>query len=338
MDSVCEKQSKSRKLGKDGDAPKITLECLPREISFNILSSLSITSLAKIKFVCRAWCNLAKDPLLINMHFLRMTENDPCFILHQDYPVQDQNYFVDFSARNESYKALKKFCVPLMPKFDIVGSCNGLLCLRYSSSPASHSLCIYNPFTGDYLKLPEPTKVSHKEMVNVFGFGFHPTTKEYKVIAICFESANSLLYRDLYTDKELEAQIFWPHKYWLGLLVVSFDLADDQFREVPKPDCPTLGHHNHLAVLGGCLSAAFLNKVGMHPSKSSKLYLKKRFFRVICLLKNGEILLEYMHRALYSYDPKNRTFKDLDFPGVPNWFETIVHVGSLNWIDIPIDM
>ncbi|KAJ0052555.1 hypothetical protein Pint_01899 [Pistacia integerrima] len=210
MDSVCEKQGKSHKLGKDGDAPKITIECLPREISFNILSSLSITSLAKIKFVCRAWCNLAKGPHLINMHFLRMTENDPCFILQQDYPVQDQNYFVDFSARNESYKALKKFCVPSMPKFDIVGSCNGLLCLRYSSSPASHSLCIYNPFTGDYLKLPEPTKVSHKEMVNVFGFGFHPTTKEYKVIAICFESENSLLYRDLYTDKELEAQVLTP--------------------------------------------------------------------------------------------------------------------------------
>lgn len=40
---------------------------------------------------------------------------------------------VDFSARNESDTLLKKFCVPLMPKFDMVGSSDGLLCLRDSS-------------------------------------------------------------------------------------------------------------------------------------------------------------------------------------------------------------
>lgn len=37
---------------------------------------------------------------------------------------------VDFSARNESDTLLKKFCVPLMPKFDMVGSSDGLLMLE----------------------------------------------------------------------------------------------------------------------------------------------------------------------------------------------------------------
>ncbi|CBI28934.3 unnamed protein product, partial [Vitis vinifera] len=60
---------------------------------------------------------------------------------------------------------------------------------------------------------------------------------------------------------------------------------------------------------------------------------KGRGVRLLCLLKNGEILLEYKGRVLVSYNPERGKFKDLTLKGLPNWFQTFVHVGSLSWID-----
>lgn len=62
-----------------------------------------------------------------------------------------------------------------------------------------------------------------------------------------------------------------------------------------------------------------------------------RVVRVVCALTNGQILLEYKNRVLVSYEPKGGKFKDLMFQSLPNWFHTIVHQGSFNWIDNPLD-
>ncbi|XP_060210917.1 F-box protein At3g07870-like [Lycium barbarum] len=64
--------------------------------------------------------------------------------------------------------------------FEVVGSCQGLLCI--SDYPFSDSLYVYNPFTKDYKELPISIEFEVQNLV--FGFGFHPVTKEYKVIKI----------------------------------------------------------------------------------------------------------------------------------------------------------
>ncbi|KAK1389961.1 F-box domain-containing protein [Heracleum sosnowskyi] len=55
--------------------------------------------------------------------------------------------------------------------------------------------------------------------------------------------------------------------------------------------------------------------------------------RVLCYLKNGDILLEYKDRKLASYDPKNGEITYLQIQGLPTKFNTVVHVGGLNWIN-----
>ncbi|KAJ6956153.1 hypothetical protein NC652_007300 [Populus alba x Populus x berolinensis] len=75
----------------------------------------------------------------------------------------------------------------------------------------------------------------------------------------------------------------------------------------------------------------------VRPLKIWKNASNGRAVRALCVLKNGEILLEYKNRALVSYDPKKGKFKDVDLQGTPKWFQTVVHVGSLNWIDTPSD-
>ncbi|WRX09697.1 F-box domain - like 10 [Theobroma cacao] len=360
MDSDDEKHAKRRKTNHDDDQPQTTgMEILPHEIIVDILSRLPITSLVQFKFVCRGWRALAQDPLLAGMHLSWKADSNPCLILHCDFPIRNQLYFVDLSAHNQ-----------------------------------------------DKEKLPKSRQYPDQEVV--FGFGFHPKTKEYKVVKIVYYRNTSSSYnrarRIIYPQSDVQiftlgssawrslgkvsyqfvrrpsealvsGRLHWvsrPRRYYPARRLMSFDLADEQFREVPKPDCGGLNRCNfHLSVLRGCLAAAVYGNygkleiwvmkdynvkeswikefsIGAYTPKCLKQNLDRdrplkiwknasngKVVRVLCLLENGEILLEYKNRVLVSYDPKKGKFRDLVLQGIPNWFQTVVHAGSFNWINTP---
>ncbi|KAJ6883983.1 hypothetical protein NC652_031068 [Populus alba x Populus x berolinensis] len=350
------------------------MESLPREIAGDILSRVPVTSLVNVKFVCRSWRKLLQDSLLVFMLFLRTTKKDPCLLLHSVHPIKqyvadfpsddstpNQLYVADFSSDGDRIEVVKKIRVPTLPEFYVTASCNGLLCLR--DSLHNSKLFIYNPFTLDVLGAPRFCTVSES-------VGNDLPQSSVEILTL-----RSLTWRSL---GEIPYQIFgkrpsqvlvngrlnlatWPiNRCSSARLIVSFDLSEEKFYEVPRPDCGSLDKFNHnLVVLGGCLSASVYRKDGyleiwvmkeynvkeswinlynidiMDQSfENSGLHLKRSYARVICLLKNGEILLEMtITRALLSFDPKSKTFKHLAFHGLPRWYETIVHVGSLHWID-----
>jgi len=79
-------------------------------------------------------------------------------------------------ARTNLYGCSKDY-----DKFDIVNSCNGLLCLSHPSF--GNPLVICNPVTGEFIRLPEATtKPTQVRMQGQAGFGYQPKTNEYKVI------------------------------------------------------------------------------------------------------------------------------------------------------------
>lgn len=415
MDPVFDEQPRKRRCKlnpteeegeKEGDdRPTKSIESLPRDVAYDILCRLPITSLIQFKCVSRSWRTLAENPELATLHFSRAAarpDNDPCLIFHCDYPIQNQLCFAD-------KRKVKKFHLPFLNKlseFDVVGSCNGLLCLS-NSLFSSGCLYLYNPFTSSYLELPRSDQYPHQEVV--YGFGFHPGTSQYKVVRIVYYrnsgptgsvparrinysqsqvqvlTVGSSTWRnigkapyqfDLWASEALvEGRLHWVTRRRRvhgarTRFIVSFDLKDEQFREVPKPACGGLHRSNfHLLLLAGCLSAAVycsngkleiwvMRTYNVEESWSKEIsvgaYLPKglkqdmvpkiwrnglngRVARVLCLLRDGKILLEYKSRALVCYDPESRRFEDLGFQGMPKWFQTIVHVGSLNWIDTPVE-
>ncbi|GFZ05254.1 hypothetical protein Acr_17g0008260 [Actinidia rufa] len=146
--------------------------------------------------------------------------------------------------------------------------------------------------------------------------------------------------------------------------IISFDPEDEQFREVPKPDCGALNRINyHLAALGGCLSLVVLYQreqfeiwvMGEYNVKQSwvkkfviqdqspqfmksqrlpsygiwKNVLSLKNARVLCLLENGNVLIEYKGGVLVSHDPENGAVRKLMFEGMPDLLQSVVHVGSL---------
>ncbi|KAF2292365.1 hypothetical protein GH714_020693 [Hevea brasiliensis] len=283
----------------EDDPPTTGMEHLPHEIIHDILSRLPISSLVQFKCVCRTWRALAQDPHLVKFHLSATTNSDPCLILHCDFPIRNQLYFVDFAALPDQGK--------------------------------------------DKPQMAESGKIPFQ-----------------------------LVRRP--SEALVNGRLHWVsrhRRYNPARLLVSLDLADEQFREVPKPDSGSLSRRNyHLAVLRGCLSAAVYCSYGRleiwvmkeynvkeswvkeysigtympkglkqnldRPSKIWKSALNGRVVRVLGLLQNGEVLLEYKSRVLVTYDPNLGKFKDLTLQGTPKWFQTVVHVGSLSWINTTI--
>ncbi|KAK7276668.1 hypothetical protein RIF29_17812 [Crotalaria pallida] len=83
------------------------------------------------------------------------------------------------SGRKRTYIA----CKPKDDKFAVVNSCNGLLCL--CDPKDGDPLVVCNPMTGEFIRLPEATKIEERRSPIYATFGFHQKTNEYKVIRMC---------------------------------------------------------------------------------------------------------------------------------------------------------
>ena len=274
------------------------IDRLPTEIALDIFSRLSITSLMQCRFVCRSWQNLLHDRNLVSLHLSQVEERDPLLIFHSDFPIRNQLCFAEFSGADDDAQGIvKKISIPFsasMPEFTVVGSCNGLLCL--CDSLYNDAIYIYNPFTNYYKELPKNRQ--YEDEIVLCGFGYHPETKQYKVVKIVYYwigniedhrirrirtplrsksevlvlGSGSSRWRNIgevpyYVERRPQGALFTNGRlHWLtrgvknngrGLIIISFDLLDERFHEVPRPDFSNAadGRNYLLATLQGCLSA-----------------------------------------------------------------------------------
>ncbi|XP_021671094.2 F-box protein At3g07870-like [Hevea brasiliensis] len=55
----------------------------------------------------------------------------------------------------------------------------------------------------------------------------------------------------------------WPRRHRPGRMLISFDLAEEKFREIPKPECARMEWRGYaLVIKRGCLSAAVYPNYG----------------------------------------------------------------------------
>ncbi|GKV14982.1 hypothetical protein SLEP1_g25783 [Rubroshorea leprosula] len=330
----------------------------------------------------------------------RVSDSNPCLILFDyNFHVPRRVCFVDSEGCS---RRVRKIDPPQHSKVNkLVGSCNGLLCLSsIGSSLVSHSLLIYNPFVGDAVRVPLADK--YFGQYEVFGFGFHPRTGEFKVVRIiCSEKLFTLIVAldveevdEGFDTDELMVQVFtvvtteWRNKgapppqlkyvirppvalvegslHWVAVVgmggvgpvfgIISFDLADELFEEIPHPPSQQLVSDLYsLLVLNGCLSAVGSDETGHFDIWVMKQYHVKEswveqfsfdpylprgwpvntsssvriLLKIICALKNGEILLQYNNSSLVSYDPVENRFKTVQISGLPSHFKALPFLPSL---------
>ncbi|KAI8556888.1 hypothetical protein RHMOL_Rhmol05G0291100 [Rhododendron molle] len=238
---------------------------MPIEITIEVLSRLPVKSLLRFKSVCKNWYALIETPYFVSklrrthptlssitlLVTARLTEtqgyamslvNDGC----GNGPID-----LDFSFLNGRYY------------LSIAGICNGLVCINLSYF--GHPLVICNPLTRQFREIPNsawnwldesndgqmcPTRES-------FGFGFHPSVNDYKLIRLLFYYNTSCVPKiraDLYsmstdTWTEIDVSLFFGEFHVLG-----------------EYDDHVLGGYDDFVQIVGPSASAILNGVFYWPA------------------------------------------------------------------------
>ncbi|OVA09216.1 F-box domain [Macleaya cordata] len=196
-----------------------------------------------------------------------------------------------------SYKTLTKINHPLINRpnnsYVMVGSCNGLFCFTEPVYPIDDPVYICNPIAREYVNLPRLDNISmrkygwHSQNM-VCGFGYGPSSNEYKVVRIYFCVDQPMGQVQVYTLgsgsgwrnkgkipwslSTFNRRVFDPPAspgilanealHWMDYKegkIVAFDLADEEFYVVTQPPCFLPAGYNEykhcfqLQELGGCL-------------------------------------------------------------------------------------
>ncbi|KAK9924296.1 hypothetical protein M0R45_032676 [Rubus argutus] len=256
------------------------------------------------------------------------------------------------------------FSLELGSRMIIVGSCNGLICLQVSQG----MFLLWNPCTRDTKMLPELTSFSD---LKFYGFGYDSVTDDYKIIVGTESSASGSLgtkvavctlktgsWRTLEGLEHFElaqngclsnGALHWLETklnkdkedyFRISMRIISFDLAEEEFQEVPsilperiKQECHTFvrsligigTNRNGLFVYlydiitaltiwtkeeYGGVKVSWTRLVVKIPSK---IFLRQRVSYVdyVSILENGVVLIGCDPGRLSSemvlYDPKKET-------------------------------
>jgi F-box interacting protein len=236
------------------------ISCLPDDLIKQILSRLPVITLRKCSRVCKQWYTLIQDPHFIAQH---LEQAPRCALLFfPQESVLGKRYPSDAIIFDEAWSQ-STMAVPVIGPDDFLsGTCNGLLCLYTKTS----KIKIANLATGECLLLDKPAKYLKADHFSYYRFGFHPVTKEYKVIHFLAEhhrysqatcnviqvyTLGSEKWRDIRTSEALSLNCVKDYgvvsvdgaMFWLtensGAIwkhaVISFDLSEETYTQLQLP-------------------------------------------------------------------------------------------------------
>ncbi|XP_027165924.1 F-box/kelch-repeat protein At3g23880-like [Coffea eugenioides] len=191
----------------ESKAPKVPYAHLPPELIFDILLRLPIKSLLRFRCVSKSWNSLISSPEFIKTH-LKKTSNarNTKLIFSSFKGVPDLDYLTEcnldsvlYSPTIEAINMVTHMVASSMteattiqpPKeksIEILGSCNGLVCIAMqdirfwpfdSDSTPDRRLFLWNPSIRKYWKLPH----FGNSGVAAYGFGYDELHDDYKLMA-----------------------------------------------------------------------------------------------------------------------------------------------------------
>ncbi|KAI4345541.1 hypothetical protein L6164_012654 [Bauhinia variegata] len=232
----------------------------------------------------------------------------------------------------------------------IMGVCNGLFLIGISSM----TYIMWNPFVEEYRQIHCPYW-SHP--YSFCGFGYNPASDEYKIVHVSYHENEKRTIEVLRFEhdgmkwKEIEE----PFPYGLptcspGVVVngaphwvvgegqhlsgekpskiIYFDVAEENFKDVPKPElgCPSCDFD--VAALNGSLCVVaywheqekkveiwVMKEHGVAESWTKLAVIPREceFFYPLSLVKENELLAEIDKSEVVVYDLKKETFKHVMF-------------------------
>ncbi|KAL6971096.1 hypothetical protein U1Q18_030778 [Sarracenia purpurea var. burkii] len=256
---------------------------LPEEIVAKILLRLPVKSLGRCKCVSKSWLSLISDPFFVKSHLNQAVSDadSGCFRIFTfpfhsiDYESPSSFEDVDDDDRdNDALVDLDFLYREPDEGIEIVGSCNGLICLLYGTN----CFILWNLTTRDSRELPPPPSSSPN---TVRGFGCRSSLDDYMVVQAIPTGNPNQFTVEIFSLKDnswrriegpREDILIWEKVgtfmngalHWLGrsdvgpykkTQLVSLDLEDLEFQEMSVPYLDDESVHFHtLGAINGCLS------------------------------------------------------------------------------------
>ncbi|XP_006660745.2 F-box protein At3g07870-like isoform X1 [Oryza brachyantha] len=149
---------------------------LPQDIVELILVRLPVSTLLRCRGVCKQWDRIIRDTQF-GMAHIRCAPCRPLIFFRQENLGQ-LLYPCEAILFDEAWSP-SKWDIPVIEPDDFLcASCNGLICLYSTKS----TIKIANLATGECMHLAKPVRNSKTDHFSYYSFGFHPVTKQYKVM------------------------------------------------------------------------------------------------------------------------------------------------------------
>ncbi|KAG8364886.1 hypothetical protein BUALT_Bualt18G0045200 [Buddleja alternifolia] len=273
---------------------------IPDDILFPILSISPVKCLLRFMCVSKSWNSLIASSAFIaaHHHYNQVNRNDNdknSYLLYM--PINDlknpSQVCTILRENNDAPPSSVKHGGLVLPlsKYNVVGVCEGLICLtkEHSHNIISH-IYIWNPLVGT-LKLVTPSETV------VFGFG--SDKNDYRIIKIIYHGKclHEVEIYSLTTDSWrrieckpakwwwinfqsigvfLEGSIYWLSwtcaGYWESHLILRFDLDEEIFEEMVAPPSSNICKRKELAMVNGFL--VLLEAIDMWEG-SARAWVKK---------------------------------------------------------------
>ncbi|KAK2414517.1 F-box/kelch-repeat protein [Trifolium repens] len=160
---------------------------IPVELIADILSLLSVKAIVRFKCVSKSWNTLTSDSNFVDKH-LKVSSQNPHLTVSWYEHIAGFNNVVPIAVhrllKTQSAIIFNEDSRHRANSYELVGSCNGLLCFVFNSWK-KRWLRFWNPATRTRSEKFEFTFGYQFE----FSFGFDPATRTYKVVA--FHKENS---------------------------------------------------------------------------------------------------------------------------------------------------
>ncbi|XP_028753103.1 uncharacterized protein LOC114712723 [Neltuma alba] len=230
-----------------------TTQYLPEEIIRNILKRLPVKSLMRFQCVCKQWKNFIKAPSFIADHLCHSTHHNPSLLFQRSGSDKGLPFDLCLLHCEKQLHEVQNIPFGSSVHAEIVGSSNGLLCVRCSNDGV-HSLFLWNPATRR-IRQVHSTVYDFEGRIYV-GYGFSPIVSDYKILRAYVpedeDEVNRVEVYSLSTQRWKEIK-FENLKgvnlnsdtvtangamFWYDMeedLVVSFDIAMEAFTLIPMP-------------------------------------------------------------------------------------------------------
>lgn len=290
---------------------------LPEELLIDILRRLPVKLLLRSKSVCKNWYSLIQNPSFVSLYNRHSAENTDCLLVKRSLNgggtalslVPNETTVEDIDI---SFTGLDTGDLRLM------GPCNGIVCLTKGSFNSTMVIC--NPSMREFRVLPPPSFKKDYEIT--MGFGFDPSTNDYKVVKFGFVDPDSV---DAHYDETIEIYnlstdswrkvvvntdnlgfdlIFlygswtsWEGAcYWYilssdgGDAIIVFRMTDEVFNEIPAPEVSSsaLTMKREIFILDDSLAVVHYPSEWLHPSLlASGCFPLEKCFDVWVMDKDG---------------------------------------------------